>query len=91
MTNEDQKNLEEEDEISEFDIIKEIAVNMNNVVLEVVEEVNSHNYKNITYDQGVKLVEIAIKAEEIRAMQNCFDGLKEKEEGEEQEVNNDNC
>ena len=82
MTNEDQKNLEEEDEITEFDIIKEIAVNMNDVVHEVVEEVNKHNYKNISYDQGLKLVEIAIKAEEIRAMQNCFDRLKEKE-GEE--------
>lgn len=82
MTNEDQKNLEAEDEITEFDIIKEIAVNMNDVVHEVVDEVNKHNYKNISYDQGLKLVEIAIKAEEIRAMQNCFDGLKEKE-GEE--------
>jgi len=82
MTNEDQKNLEEEDEITEFDIIKEIAVNMNDVVHEVVDEVNKHNYKNISYDQGLKLVEIAIKAEEIRAMQNCFDRLKEKE-GEE--------
>lgn len=82
MTNEDQKNLEKEDDISEFDIVKEIAVNMNNVVLEVVEEVNRHNYKNISYDQGVKLVELAMKAEEIRAMQDCFDRLKEKE-GEE--------
>lgn len=86
MTNEDQKNLEAEDEISEFDIIKEIAVNMNDVVLEVVEEVNkyrkSRDMKLISYDQGLKLVELAIKAEEIRAMQNCFDGLKEKE-GEE--------
>lgn len=81
MTNEDQKNLEEkEDDISEFDIVKEIAVNMNDVVLEVVEEVNRHNYKNISYDQGVKLVELAMKAEEIRAMQNCFDRLKEGEE-----------
>lgn len=86
MTNEDQKNLEAEDEITEFDIIKEIAVNMNDVVLEVVEEVNkyrkSRDMKLISYDQGVKLVEFALKAEEIRAMQNCFDGLKEKE-GEE--------
>lgn len=86
MTNEDQKNLEEENEITEFDIVKDIAVNMNDVVLEVVKEVN-HNRKsmmmtNISYDQGIKLVELAMKAEEIRAMQNCFDGLKEKE-GEE--------
>lgn len=86
MTNEDQKNLEAEDEITEFDIIKEIAVNMNDVALEVVKEVNNNrkamDMKLISYDQGLKLVEIAIKAEEIRAMQNCFDGLKEKE-GEE--------
>lgn len=86
MTNEDQKNLEEEDEITEFDIIKEIAVNMNDVALEVVKEVNNNrkamDMKLISYDQGLKLVELAIKAEEIRAMQNCFDGLKEKE-GEE--------
>ena len=86
MTNEDQKNLEDEDEITEFDIVKDIAVNMNDVALEVVKEVN-HNRKSmdmklISYDQGLKLVEIAIKAEEIRAMQNCFDRLKEKE-GEE--------
>ena len=86
MTNEDQKNLEAEDEITEFDIIKEIAVNMNDVALEVVKEVNNNrkvmDMKLISYDQGLKLVELAIKAEEIRAMQNCFDGLKEKE-GEE--------
>ena len=86
MTNEDQKNLEVEDEISEFDIIKEIAVNMNDVALEVVKEVNNNrkamDMKLISYDQGLKLVELALKAEEIRAMQNCFDGLKEKE-GEE--------
>lgn len=86
MTNEDQKNLEEENEITEFDIVKDIAVNMNDVVLEVIKEVN-HNRKsmmmtNISYDQGIKLVELAMKAEEIRAMQNCFDSLKEKE-GEE--------
>ena len=86
MTNEDQKNLEAEDEITEFDSIKEIAVNMNDVALEVVKEVNNNrkamDMKLISYDQGLKLVELAIKAEEIRAMQNCFDGLKEKE-GEE--------
>ena len=86
MTNEDQKNLEAEDEITEFDIIKEIAVNMNDVALEVVKEVNNNrkamDMKLISYDQGLKLVELALKAEEIRAMQNCFDGLKEKE-GEE--------
>ena len=86
MTNEDQKNLEVEDEITEFDIIKEIAVNMNDVALEVVKEVNNNrkamDMKLISYDQGLKLVELALKAEEIRAMQNCFDGLKEKE-GEE--------
>lgn len=86
MTNEDQKNLEEENEITEFDIIKEIAVNMNDVALEVVKEVNNNrksmDMKLISYDQGLKLVELAIKAEEIRAMQNCFDGLKENK-GEE--------
>jgi len=82
MTNEDQKNLEKEDEITEFDIVKDIAVNMNDVVLEVIKEVDHRKGTAISYNQGLKLVEIAMKAEEIRAMQNCFDRLKEKE-GEE--------
>lgn len=82
MTNEDQKNLEEEDEITEFDIVKDIAVNMNDVVLEVIKEVDHRKGTAISYVQAAKLVELAMKAEEIRAMQNCFDSLKEKE-GEE--------